>query len=495
MIEQVFLAVDIGASSGRVLAGIFDGERLTLDEVHRFTNGPVRMGDRQYWDLPQLWSQLQHGLRAAASKYGDKIISLGVDTWGVDYAFLGPGEELLGNPYHYRDTRTQGMFDKAFEVVPRDEIFAETGLQFMELNTLYQLLAAKQSGSPLLDQAESLLLMPDLFHWLLTGEKTNEQTIASTSQLYNPKTQSWSKILLERFGLPQKIFGPIMPPGTRLGPILSRVAKDTDLSGVDVVLPGSHDTASAVLAVPATSSLGGQPNWCYLSSGTWSLMGLEMPEPVINDDVARWNFTNEAGVGGTTRLLKNISGLWLVQECRRIWQEAGTEASWADLARWATDAEPLVALINPDDPRLAAPENMPEAIATLCQETNQPIPRSPGAMIRCALESLALRYRQVLHRLEQLAGNRMETIHIVGGGVQNELLCQLTADACERTVVAGPIEATAIGNIMTQVQTAGGVRNIAEARDVIRRSFNMQTYEPKPDDRWAAAEEKMTKKK
>lgn len=485
MAEKVYLAVDLGASSGRIVAGRLLGERIELEEIHRFPNGPVRIGTRLHWDLPGLWLHVQQGLRAAHANYGDKIVSLGVDTWGVDYGLLGPGDELLGNPYHYRDARTRGIYQRAFAIMPREKIFAETGLQFMELNTLFQLVAARLSTSPLIDAAQSMLLMPDLFHWLLTGRKTNERTNVSTTQLYNPQTRGWSRTLIDGFKLPVKLFGEITEPGTRLGNLLPDVASETGLSQVEVVLPGSHDTASAVVAVPAKTQATAAPDWCYISSGTWALMGVESPRPVINDDVARWNFTNEAGVAGTTRLLKNIAGLWLVQECRRVWQQQGSDFGWNELAHLAAEAPPLLSVINPDDPRLASPTDMPRAIADLCQETGQPVPQTPGATIRCALESIAARSRRVLGYLEALGGRRIETIHMVGGGTQNELLCQLTADACERPVVAGPVEATALGNILVQAWAMGEVSGLGEARQLVRQSFELKTYEPRSDERWA----------
>jgi rhamnulokinase len=489
MKRKVYLAVDLGASSGRVLAGLFDGHDLDLEEVHRFANGPVSVNGRLYWRTFELWANILVGLREAARRYGDAVVSVGVDTWGVDFGLLDPHGELLGAPVAYRDARTQGAFDRAFAVVPREEIFAETGLQFMELNTLFQLLAAQRLGSPPLDRAGRLLFMPDLFHWMLTGEAVNELTIASTSQVYNPRTGAWSEKLIERFSLQREIFGRIVPPGTTLGPLLQHVADETGLKNVKVVLPGSHDTASAVLAVPA----GSHGNWCYISSGTWSLMGLETPAPVINDDCSRWNFTNEGGVAGTTRLLKNISGLWLVQECQRIWKSQGQDYNWEGLTRLASEAAPLRSVFNPDDPRLGAPTDMPAQIAALCRESGQPEPSDHGEVIRAALESLALKYRQVLGYLEQLGGARIEQIHIVGGGTQNHLLCQMAADACGRPVLAGPIEATAIGNVLMQAIAAGDVAGVAEAREVVRKSFDMLEYAPQQDDRWAEAAERFDK--
>lgn len=491
--SKVYIAVDMGASSGRHVAGLFDGSRLELAEVHRFENGPSHAAGRMYWNLLSQWSHVRDGLRRAAGSYGDRVASVGVDTWGVDFVLLGRGDEILGNPYHYRDARTNGILERAFNLVPRDEIFAATGLQFMQFNTLFQLLAMREQDSPLLDVAESLLMMPDAFHWLLTGERANEFTDATTSQCYDPQRRTWATALIERFGIPAKIFGRVVPPGTTLGPLINAVADDTQLSGVNVVLPGTHDTASAVMAVPAASKSGTRPDWCYISSGTWSLMGVETPQPVVNDLCRELNFTNEGGVGGTTRLLKNIAGLWLVQECRRIWNQSGRNFGWHDLTLLAAQAPPLRSIINPDDASFLAPPDMAEAIRSYCQRTGQPVPESEGAVIRCALEGLALKYRQVLGWLEQLVGGRIETIHIVGGGTQNHQLCQMAADACGRRVVAGPVEATAIGNLMMQSVAAGDVGSIAEAREVIRRSFSVETYAPTNGAAWDEVYERFLK--
>jgi rhamnulokinase len=345
----------------------------------------------------------------------------------------------------------------------------------------------KLQDSPLLDSAESLLMMPDLFHWLLTGEKANEFTDVSTTQMYNPLTKTWAMPLLEKLGLPTHFLGTIVPPGTKLGRVRSDVAEATGLCNVDVILPGTHDTASAVMAVPAASVAGAIPDWCYISSGTWSLMGVESPQPVVNDHCRELNFTNEGGVGDTIRLLKNIAGLWLLQECRRIWKQEGRDFGWDELVRKAEAARPLVALIHPDDGRFVAPKDMPAAIRAFCQETGQPIPGDEGAVVRCVLESLALRYRMVLGWLRDLTGAAINTIHIVGGGTQNRLLCQMAADACNCRVIAGPIEATAIGNVMMQAVSHGQVASIAQAREVIRRSFDVEEYTPQDPGRWDAA--------
>jgi rhamnulokinase len=491
--NQVFLAVDLGASSGRVVAGLFDGERLALEEVYRFDNGGVPAAGGTYWPLMTQWQHVLRGLKAAAKIYGQHVVSIGVDTWGVDFALLGRNDELLGLPHHYRDHRTAGILAKAYSIVPREEIFDATGLQFMEFNTLYQLLAMKQAGSSLLDMAESMLMIPDLFHWLLTGIKTNEYTNATTTQMLDPRTRGWATGLVERFGLPARILGPISEPGARLGRLQASVASETNLAGVEVILPGTHDTASAVAAVPAASQPGQNPDWCYISSGTWSLMGVETPSPVINRRCYDLNFTNEGGIGGTTRLLKNIAGLWLIQECRRTWKETGRDYAWEELSRRAGDRDPLVALINPDDPSFIAPTNMPAAISEYCQKTGQSAPATDGAIIRCALESLALRYRMVLGYLEELIGGRLETIHIVGGGAQNRLLCQMAADATGRRVLAGPVEATAIGNLAVQAIAHGALGGIAQAREAIRASFEVQEYRPKPAADWDQAYARFTK--
>jgi rhamnulokinase len=487
MAERAFLAVDLGASSGRHVAGLFDGARLRLEELHRFENGPVVAQGRMYWDLLAQWSQVQLGLRRGADRLGGQVVSVGVDTWGVDFGLLGAGDELLGNPVHYRDRRTDGMIERAEALVPRAEIFAHTGLQFMQLNTLYQLLAMRLAGSPVLQAAQSLLLMPDLFHWLLTGIKSNEATNASTTQCFDPRRQDWSWELLDRLELPRQIFGPLVGAGTALGPLRADVAEQTGLAKAKVVLPGTHDTASAVAAVPAAGGLSPRPAWCYISSGTWSLMGVEIPQPIVSEKCLALNFTNEGGVGGSIRLLKNIAGLWLVQECRRIWNLGGQNWHWDDLNRLAAEAPSLATLIEPDDPGFLAPSNMPKAIQEYCRRSGQAVPASEGAIVRTAVESLALKYRRVLSWLEELVGGRIETIHVVGGGAQNRQLAQATADACQRPVVAGPSEATALGNVLVQAVAAGDVGTLGEGRELVRRSFALDHYEPRDGAAWDEA--------
>lgn len=488
--QKTFLAVDLGASSGRVLAGRFNGSTIALDLVHRFPNGGVRAGHQLQWNMLGLWDQILEGLHHASEMCHDDTASVGIDTWGVDFGLLSKDDELISNPVHYRDDRTVGMMEKAFTVVDRDAIFEATGLQFMPINTLYQLFAMKQQGSALLDAAASFLMIPDLFHFFLTGEKAVERSNASTTQLFDPRHRDWSKTLLDAFGLPKAIFGELVDAGTQLGTLRGAVAEATGLGPLNVVVPGTHDTASAVMAVPASAAATDTPQWCYISSGTWSLMGVETLQPVINTTCRALNFTNEGGVGGTTRLLKNIAGLWLLQECRRIWARDGHDHGWDDLVRMANEAPPFVGLIAPDNPDFVSPDDMPKAIAAYCGHTGQPVPTGEGAIIRCVMESLALRYREVLASLEEITGSRINTIHIVGGGVQNRLLCQMTADACQRRVLAGPIEATAIGNVMIQAVTAGEIGSISEAREVIRHSFEVHTYTPHNAPSWDEAFER-----
>jgi rhamnulokinase len=483
MAEKAYLAIDMGASSGRHVVGRFDGQRLRLEEVYRFDNGPVEMAGHLYWNLPGLWGSVCQGLRAAAAQTAAPVVSVGVDTWGVDFGLLDARDELLGNPYHYRDSRTNGMMERAFAIVSREEIFRQSGLQFMQFNTLYQLLAMKLAGSPLLEIARTFLMMPDLFHWLLSGVKCNELSNASTSQFYDPVRGGWASGLLDRFGLPTAMLGRIAEPGTKLGPLRPGVAADSGLSA-DVVLPGTHDTASAVMAVPAPSVPGQRPDWCYISLGTWALMGVETPAPLVSDQVLQLNFTNEAGVGHTTRLLKNICGLWLVQECRRVWNQDGRNWTWEDLNRRAAAARPLRSLIDPDAAEFLAPDDMPAAIRGFCRRGGQPAPEDEGAVLRCGLESIAMKFRHVLGMCEALVGGRIETIHVVGGGTRNRQLCQAAADACGRRVVAGPVEATATGNLMVQAMAAGDVATIAEARQIIRGSFDVQEYQPRDTAAW-----------
>jgi rhamnulokinase len=479
----VHVAVDLGASSGRVIAGSVAGDKLSLQEMHRFSNEPVRVQETLQWDVLGLWREIQRGLREAGAGH-DSIASVGVATWGVDYVLVDSHDEIAGAVRHYRDARTRGVMEHAFELVSRREIFEATGLQFMEISTLYQLVAAQRGNESSLHIADGFLMMGDFFHWLLTGLRSVEMTNASTTQLLDPRSKQWRGDLISRFGLPEKIFGELVEPGTTLGPVQPSVAAEIGWVDVPVVVPATHDTASAVLAVPATDFAPAKPSWCYISSGTWSLMGCELPLPKINDRCAELNFTNEGGVGGSVRLLKNIGGLWIFQQIRQSMQRRGRAVSWDAMVQQAIDSPAFELLIDPDDASFVAPDDMVEAISAYAGRTGQSEPQHDGVFYRAALEGLALRYRACLGMLESLVEHDIEVIHIVGGGCLNEFLCQLTADACDRTVIAGPVEATATGNLLMQMLGTQRLTSIEEARSLVRTSFQSRRYDPHDPAAW-----------
>jgi rhamnulokinase len=480
-----FLAFDLGAESGRGVLGRFDGDRLALSEVHRFPNGPVRILDSLHWDVLRLFQEIKGSLGRCVQEHGPDLAGIGLDTWGVDFALLGRDNVLLGNPYHYRDHRTDGMLDEVFSRVPREQIFEWTGLQFMQLNTLYQLFSMALNDSSALAAADTLLMMPDLFNFWLTGRKVCEFTEATTTQFYDSRRGTWSRELFEALDLPFHILKEIVPPGTVLGPLLPSIAEEVGLGEVPVIAPACHDTGSAVAAVPAREG-----DYTYISSGTWSLMGIEVTEPIITEQSLTYNFTNEGGVVGTFRFLKNIAGLWLVQACRQEWARAGQDFSYDELMEMAAQAPPFGPIVNPDDHAFIHPDDMPQAIQAACQCAGQSVPEDKGAIIRCALESLALKYRWVLEKLETMLGRELKVIHIVGGGSQNKLLCQFTADATGRPVVAGPVEATAIGNVLMQALALGHVATLDEGREVVRRSCDVVEYEPGDKSGWDEAYER-----
>lgn len=486
MSEQCYLAIDLGAESGRAILGAFDGERLTLREAHRFPNIPAALPDGLHWDALRLWNEIGEGIRAAARLVGPALASVGVDTWGVDFGLLDRQGSLIGNPFHYRDGRTDGMLEAAFARLPREQIFAHTGIQFMQFNTLYQLLALRLAGSPALEYATTLLTMPDLFNYWLTGERVCEFTNATTTQCYDPRRRGWATELLAALDIPQELFAPVVLPATTLGPLRPAVAEALGAGALTVVAPACHDTGSAVAAVPAEGA-----GFVWISSGTWSVMGIEVAQPLITPQTLAFNLTNEGGVGGTFRCSKNVMGLWLVQECRRHWAARGDDWSYEQLSRLAAQATPLAALIDPDDSTFLKPGDMPARIQAFCERTQQQAPGSPGAIVRCALESVALKYRWVLERLEQVANQRLDPIHIVGGGAQNSLLNQFTADATGRVVVAGPVEATALGNLAMQAVALGQLGSLAEARTLIRRSTTSEIFRPQPAVDWDEAYQRM----
>lgn len=484
-----YLAFDLGAESGRAMLGTLESGSLcslSIEELHRFPNTPVRVLSSLHWDALRLFHEICQGLAVAGRDRRLALDGIGIDTWGVDFGLLGADGSLCGNPRHYRDSRNNGVLEKVLSMVPREEIFAQTGIQFMQINSLVQLYAMKTAGDPALVSARTLLMMPDLFNYWLTGVARNELTIASTSQFYNPREKRWAVELFEKLKLPASILGQIVEPGTSLGPLLPSVAATAGLSAVPVYATGGHDTASAVAAAPAEGS-----DWLYISSGTWSLMGAELDEPVINNRLLEMNLTNEMGAGGKVRLLKNIAGLWLLQECRRAWALEGAEFTYDDLARQAAAAKPFISILDPD--AFLEPGDMPGRIAEYCKSTRQRPPASSAEISRMILESLALRYRQVLEMIESLLNRRFAVIHIVGGGSQNQVLNQFVADATGRLVIAGPGEATAIGNVLIQAIGSGALSGLDEARAVVRRSFPTRVIEPAPKADWNGAYRKFCK--
>ncbi|HVT87211.1 MAG TPA: rhamnulokinase family protein [Tepidisphaeraceae bacterium] len=478
MSEQNFLAFDLGAESGRAVLGKLNDGKLTLDEKHRFANPNGRMNGHLHWNLLQQWEELKTGLRKA----GTKLDGIGVDTWGVDFGLIGKGGEILGNPYMYRDSRTDGMMDAVFKIVPKNEVFEQTGIQFMQLNSLFQIFAMAQAKSVSLANAETLLFMPDLFNYLFTGVRKAEFSITTTSQMYDPCKKRWATEMLEKLGIPTKLLPEIIPSGTVISQLSREVADECKVDAMPVIAPACHDTGSAVAAVPAEGD-----GWCYISSGTWSLMGVELTEPVINEKSLKYNYTNEGGVGGTIRFLKNIMGLWLVQECRRQFVKDGYDHSYAELTQMAERASAFGALIDPDHGPFLSPGEMPAKIEAFCRATKQRPPVDRGQFIRTCLESLALTYRRTLEGLEDILGKKITTIHIVGGGCNNLLLNQMTADACGRTVITGPVEGTAIGNILVQAMAVGKVKSLNEARTIVRNSFDVKIYKPRDSSKWESA--------
>ena len=470
-----FLAFDLGAESGRAMLGRLRSGVLDVREICRFPNEPVRERGTLRWDIPRLWQEMRRALDQADTP----LQSVGLDAWGCDYALIGEGGELLENPYHYRDTRTDGIQDAVFQRVPRETIYSITGIQFLPFNTLYQLYAACRSTPALVDRARAFGTIPDLLNSWLTGRLASEYTIATTTQFVDARTRSWATGLLSDLGLPARLLPPLVEPGTMLGPMTHGVSAVA--SGTPVVAPACHDTGSAVASVDCGGTR------AFLSSGTWSLLGTELPAPVVTQKAQDLNFTNEGGVCGTVRLLKNICGLWLLQSCRRQWAASGHDFGYDDLLAAAGDDRlSFRSLIDPDHPAFLHPVNMVASIAGYCRQTGQPEPSGPPACSRAILESLAFKYRLVLESLEALTGTRFSELRVVGGGSKNRLLNQFTADATGRTVVAGPVEATALGNIAMQMLATGAVNTIAEARAVIDRSFPVERFEPAASDRWDA---------
>lgn len=481
-------AIDLGAESGRVILATLEGGKLALEPIHRFPSPAVRVNGTLRWDVLSIWSEIMVGLRKLVREHGP-FASVGVDSWGVDYVLLRDTEPLLTLPFHYRDRRTEGAIERAEARIGKDDIFRETGIQFMPINTVYQLHDDATRRPETLQFATGMLMIADYFNWLLGGVARGEETLASTSQLFNPVLRSWSGVLAQKLSIPLSILPQVVPAGTVLGPVTDSVKASCRLEGdAKVIATCSHDTAAAVAAVPAT---GADDDWAYLSSGTWSLLGAEVNRPVITEACQRLNFTNEVGFGGTIRLLKNIIGLWPLQECKREWEAEENHIGYAGLAAEAATEAPHVSILDLTDPRFAEPGNMLGKVADFCRETGQPTSKRPATIARAILESLALQYRRTLGDLEQLLGRKVSRLHIVGGGSQNKLLNQMAADATGVPVVAGPAEATAIGNALVQAIALGQIGSLGEARRIVVESFPLETYHPRDSAAWAAAADKL----
>jgi rhamnulokinase len=488
--SNAYIAIDLGAESGRVVVGVLADATLALEEVHRFTHEPVWLPTGLHWDITGIWRGIVAGLRRAAewtTANGVQPVSVGVDTWGVDWCLVDRAGELVGLPHAYRDPRNPTAYEKVLAQLGAERIYQTTGIQFMPLNTLYSLYAHQLDDPGAIQYADQLLFMPDAFHLWLSGNRTVEATVASTSQMVDCHTGDWARGMLHDLGLPSHLLGSISPPGTVLGGLRAKVLEDTGLPReLRVVAPAAHDTASAVAAVPA----GEGASWCYLSSGTWSLLGAELAAPCVSAAAQEASFTNELGVCGTTRFLKNIPGLWLVQECRRDFARRGQEFDYSTLTDLAKKAPALRTLVDPSHESFQSPGDMLRKVTDFACASGQTSPESPGQFVRCALESLALAYREKLGTLESIVGGRFDTLHIVGGGGKNALLCQMTADATGRRVVVGPFEATAMGNALVQAMAMGELRDLMELRRVVARSTELATYEPAADHDWHAAHER-----
>jgi rhamnulokinase len=484
MNEKIYLAVDCGAESGRVMAGIWDGAKMRLEELHRFPTGITPVGDTKRWDIARIWGEVERGLSLAARRFGDAIVSVGADTWGVDYVLLDKAGELIEQPWNYRDARTHGMLEKVKARVSHGEIFAESGVQFMELNTLYQLLASDERDPAVLASADCFLMIPDYLHFKMCGARVCEFTNATTTQFFHPTKKTWSVDLLQKLGLPTAMLPGVVQPGTKIGRVLPGLCARTGLhSGVEVIAPATHDTGSAVAGVPG-AAMEGRGRLAYISSGTWSLLGVELHEPDLSERAFALNLTNEGGVDGTYRLLKNIMGLWIVQECRRSFAKGGSTSDYAALVRAAEGAPAFRSLVDPDDATFLSPPDMPAAIAEYCIATGQPAPRSEGEFTRCVLESLAIKYATVLDWLKEMTGSLITTVNIVGGGSRNRLLNQFTANACRRHVLAGPVEATVLGNALVQARACGDIASLEEIRRVALASSEVEEIQPEEDSAW-----------
>ncbi len=481
------LAIDLGATSGRAVLGKYTGDSIEMTELHRFQNHIIKVGGRSYWDLWDLWHEILTGLVKAA-RSGEKIESIGVDTWGVDFVLLGKDGHILAQPRSYRDDYTVGVPEKFFEKIPRETLYRRTGIQIMNFNTVFQLYAMRCEGNSALEAAGSLLLMPDAVSYMLTGEKVCEYTMLSTTALMNPETHDFDDEILAAAGVDRRLFGRRVMPGEQVGMLSAEVAAQTGLEQIPVFAVAGHDTGSAVAAVPATDE-----NFAYLSSGTWSLMGVETPKPIVTDESFEMNYTNEGGAEGNIRFLKNITGMWLLERCRAAWETEGRKYSYAQIAGMLAEGDAFRSLIDPDDARFANPEDMPKAIEEYCREHGEPVPESDAQFVRCIFASLALKYRIVLGRLQKLTGKKIERLHIIGGGSLNDALNQMIADSIELPVIAGPAEATTAGNLMAQFVGLGLAANMSGMRSALASDPSLRRFEPRGGEQWAEARKRYSK--
>lgn len=488
MKDLKMLAIDLGASSGRGIVGCYDGNKITLKENHRFSNDPVMVAGQFTWDILRIWFEIKNAIRNCANSDDKNIASVGIDTWGVDYGLLDKKGRLLGNPVHYRDTRTVGLIDDSTKFVSKEELYRRTGIQLLELNTVYQLIANMRDAKELMDSSSCFLHVPDLLNYFLTGIKKTEYTIASTGGLVSPFTRKWDYELIEKYGLPKEIFTEIVEPGNVLGNLLDEVVEDVNGINPKVVNVAAHDTGSAVLAVPSPKE-----KFLFISSGTWSIMGTETDKPIVNEKTKEYNFTNEGGYNGTYRFSKNITGLWLEQESKRQWAREGVKVSYDDLSNMAAQAKPLKYLINPDEPAFGTPGNLPQRIADYCTKTGQGTPETMGEIVRCIFDSLALRYKWVAEKTSELCGYKIPCLNIVGGGTKEKMLSQFASSATNLPVYTGPVEATALGNIAAQAIALGEIKDVEEAREVIRNSTEMEIFEPEKPQMWDEAYERFLK--
>lgn len=477
--EKRVLAFDFGASSGRAMLGSYGQNGIELREVHRFSNDPVYVNGTLYWDVLRLVHEIKQGILKAKEIGFD---SIGIDTWGVDFGLLDEEGNLIENPVHYRDRRTEGMLENVLNEVSREELYEITGNQFMEINTLFQLRSLVLRRPELIERAETMLMMPDLLNYILTGVMATEYSIASTSQMLDAREKKWAYSLLDKLSIPHRLLTEIIPTGTKIGNLTSKICEELQVESVPVIAVAGHDTQCAMAAVPSELE-----DFIFLSCGTWSLLGTELAAPIMNEKTVRYDITNEGGYGGKTSFLKNIIGLWLIQESRRQWKREGMDYGFGELEELAEAETPFHCFIDPDAPEFVAPGDVPERICAYCRRTGQPVPETIGQIVRCIDESLAMKYRIVLSEIQDCTGKEYQTIHIVGGGAQSRLLCQMTANACGMRVIAGPIEATVLGNIAIQLVACGAVSGISEVRSVLKNNGDIVTYEPEKGQEWQQA--------